>query len=71
MIQTEIVTINNKQFTHTWSDENRYIIRDNIEYNEAYDPTELNREYTEGNFMEEIESTTNEILSIIMGENLW
>lgn len=71
MIQTEIITINNKQFIHTWSNENRHIIRDGIEYNDAYDPAELNREYTEGDFIEEIESEANEILSIIMGENLW
>ena len=64
MIKTETVTINGKQFIHTYSDEGRYIVRDGVVYGEAYDPAELGREYTEGN---EIPVTDEEALSIIMG----
>ena len=48
MIKTEELTIRNKSFTRTWSSKNRYIVRDEINYIEAYDLTELHREYTEG-----------------------
>lgn len=51
MIKTEILTINNKQFTYTYSDEHRYVVRDGIEYEEAYDPAEFGRVYTEGDLI--------------------
>lgn len=70
MIRTETVTIGTKQFTHTWSDANRYVVREGIEYDEAYDPAELNRTYTEGDIIDSIESDADEILSIIMGESV-
>lgn len=53
MIKTEELTIRNKSFTRTWSSRNRYIVRDEINYIEAYDLTELHREYTEGDPIEE------------------
>lgn len=64
MIKTETVTINGKQFIHTYSDEGRYIVRDGVVYGEAYDPAELDRKYTEG---EEIPVTDEEVLNILMG----
>lgn len=46
MIYTEIVTIDGKQYKHTYSD--TYTIeRDGVEYHEAVDPLESDREYTE------------------------
>ena len=48
MIQTEQLTIGNVLFTRTWSDQGRYVVREGVEYDEAYDPTELNRIYAEG-----------------------
>jgi len=53
MIITEELIINNRNFIHTYSDENRYILRDNVEYYEAYDPKEFNRRYIEGRIIEE------------------
>ena len=55
MIKTEIKIINNKQFIRTWSDENRYIIRDSIQYTEAWDPAEFKRNYIEGDLIPEEE----------------
>ena len=68
-IIVETLTIGNKQFTHTYSDSNRYVVRDGISYGEAYDPAEFGRTYTEGALMttEEIESNTAEILDILTG----
>jgi len=66
MIKQENVTINGKQFIHTYSDEGRYIVRDGVEYEEAYDPAELDRQYTEG---DEIPVTDEEAFSIILGGN--
>ncbi len=47
MIVKETVVINGKQFTKTYSDENRYIECNSVRYYEAFDPAEISREYTE------------------------
>lgn len=69
MIKTELFEINGRSFTRTYSDANRYVVRDGISYAEANDPTELNRTYTEGDLMEDYDnpSEAQEILDIILG----
>lgn len=69
MILQENLEINGKSFTRTYSSENRYVVRDGIEYSEAIDPTEFGRQYTEGNLLpaEEIEQEAQEVLDIILG----
>jgi hypothetical protein len=69
MIVQETYMIGDHQFIRTYSDANRYVVRDGIEYGEANDPAEFGRTYTEGNLMtdEEIESNAREILDIIFG----
>lgn len=49
MIIREEITINNKQFTKTYSDKGVYIERDGVQYSEAIDPIEYadERIYTE------------------------
>ena len=47
MIKTEQITINNKQFTKTYSDAGFMIERDGVQYSEAIDPSEFGRTYTE------------------------
>lgn len=49
MIVREEITINDKQFIKTYSDENMMIERDNVQYSEAIDPIEFadSRVYTE------------------------
>lgn len=51
MIRTETLIIDNREFTHTWSDEGRYVVRDNIAYEDACDPSEFGRTYTEGDLI--------------------
>lgn len=51
MIKTEIFYINDKQFTRTYSDANRYVVRDGVSYSEACDPSEFDRAYTEGELL--------------------
>ena len=48
MIKQEIFYLNNKEFIRTYSDEGRYVVRDGVEYEEAQDLKEFNRQYTEG-----------------------
>jgi len=69
MIVTETYELNGRQFVRTYSDANRYVVRDGVEYSEANDPAEFGRTYTEGNLItdEEIESNAREILDIIFG----
>ena len=59
MIKTEIVEINGRQFLHTWSDDGMKIERNGVEYDEAYDPIDTGRVYTETNHI--IETVTEDI----------
>ena len=58
MILTESLTINNKQFTKTYSDAGFMIERDGVQYSEAIDPSEFGRTYTETDIPVEAEATT-------------
>lgn len=48
MIKTESLTIDDRDFICTYSDSGKYVVRDGISYEEAVDPAELGRVYTEG-----------------------
>ena len=48
MIKTETYFIGEREFTKTYSDSGRYVVRDGVSYEEANDPSELGRTYTEG-----------------------
>ena len=58
-----------REFTRTYSDANRYVVRDGVEYSEANDPSEFGRVYTEGELMppEDIAAQAEEVLNILMG----
>ena len=47
MIVTEQITINDRQFTKTYSDSGFMVERDGAQYSEAIDPAEFGRTYTE------------------------
>lgn len=68
-IITETFYINNKQFTKTYSDAGRYVVRDGASYSEACDPAEFGRTYTEGELIpsEEPSSEAEEIVDILTG----
>ena len=69
MILQENLEINGKSFVRTYSSENRYVVRDGVEYSEAIDPAEFGRTYTEGDKIpaDEIKQDAQEILDIILG----
>jgi len=67
MIKTETITINGRELTRTWSDAGYYVVRDNISYEEAIDPPELGRTYTEGELIPDEDTTAEELLEIIVG----
>lgn len=71
MIKTETVTINERTFVRTWSD-NGMMIHGGFpedDYDEAFDPVELGRTYTETNIpIEEDEGEAEEIVDILTGE---
>ena len=60
MIVQEHLIIDGRNFIKTYSNENRYIIRENVEYTEAFDPEEFGRIYTEGDLIPEIESEVDD-----------
>ena len=70
MIKTESLTINGRNFIRTYSDSGRYVVRDGISYEEAVDPAEFGRVYTEGDAIP-VEDPTEEdyaqIGKIMMG----
>lgn len=65
MIKTEIVTINELQLIYTYSDEGRYVVRDGISYEEAYDPIDSNRTYIEGDVIEDVEAAEEDYLEAL------
>lgn len=71
-IVTKTLHIGDRDFTHTYSNSGRYVVRDGIAYAEAYDPSQFGRTYTEGDLIpeesEDIESKYAEAYEILMGE---
>lgn len=67
MIVTESFKVGERDFIRTYSDANRYVVRDGVEYSEACDPAEFGRTYTEGDVMPVDETEAQEILDILMG----
>ena len=61
MIITEKVTIRNRDFIRTYSDSNRFVVRDGVAYSEAIDPLESGRVYTEGDIMPEEVTDLSEV----------
>lgn len=61
MIITENITIRNRDFTRTYSDEGRYVVRDGVSYSEAIDPIGTGRVYTEGEKMPEEANDMTEV----------
>ena len=61
MIITENVTIRDREFIRTYSDEGRYVVRDGISYSEAIDPIGTGRVYTEGKTMPEETTDMTEV----------
>ena len=47
MLITETISINNKQYLHNYSDAGMKICRDNVLYDDALDPIDSARTYTE------------------------
>lgn len=67
MIKTESMTIGAVAFIRTYSDAGRYVVREGISYEEAIDPAEFGRTYTEGEPIED-GATADELLAILTGE---
>lgn len=60
MIKTEMVG----DLIRTYSDGGRYVVRDGISYEEAVDPPQFNRQYTEGDVIEADETTEAEFAEV-------
>lgn len=50
IVQTHF-DVDGRDFIHTVSDADRYVVRDGISYSEACDPAEFDRQYTEGDLI--------------------
>ena len=58
MIITELITINNKNYLHTYSDFGYFIERDGIQYEDAIDSIDSNYSYIE--LIDKNENISNE-----------
>ena len=69
MVIIEHLTIDGRAFTKTYSDAGRYVVRDGISYDAAYDPAELRRTYTEGEVIvpEDYDVDGDDALDILFG----
>lgn len=70
MIVTEPYELNGRQFVRTYSNANRYVVRDGVAYSEANDPAEFGRVYTEGDLIPKTEADLAdkaEAYDILMG----
>lgn len=67
MIVQKRYTVNGVDFIRTTSDSGRYVVRDGVEYEEACDPAELGRVYTEGGLIPADDSDADEIVNILAG----
>lgn len=67
MIRTESYTLGGREFTRTWSDAGRYVVREGVEYSEANDPSEFERVYVEGDTIPDVEIAAEDALNILMG----
>ena len=59
-IVTETFYIDGREFTKTYSDAGRGVVRDGIQYTEACDPAEYGRVYTEGDILPIDDSETSD-----------
>lgn len=50
-VVVETFYIGEREFTRTYSNANRYVVRDGVSYSEACDPAEFGRTYTEGELL--------------------
>ena len=48
MIKTERITVDGRELVRTYSDAGCYVVREGITYEEAIDPADTGRTYTEG-----------------------
>lgn len=69
MIISETITIDNRKLIHTYSDANRYIVRDGIPYEDAIDMPEFGYTYTEGDLIPSHEETPEDIEIMPKGVN--
>ena len=71
MIVQEHFTVNGTDYTRTYSDAGRYVVGGEPygEYDEATDPAEYGRQYTEGELMPNNDLSDSETLEILLGGN--
>lgn len=55
MIVKENITIGNNDFIRTYSDKNCYVVREGVSYEEAIDPIDMQRAYSEGSLIDNYE----------------
>lgn len=74
-VVVETFYVGEREFTRTYSDANRCVVRDGVSYSEACDPAEFGRTYVEGDVMDDTDPSEDPTLTdkaeaydILMGE---
>lgn len=58
---------NGNEYDYAYSDEGRYLVSGNEQWEEVYAPLGSGRTFTEGKLIPEAEATAEEILGILLG----
>lgn len=64
MVRTEQYILDEREVTRTYSDAGRYVVRDGASYEEACDPAESGRTYTEGDVIPVLEPSEEEYAQV-------
>ena len=67
MVIYETRTIDGVEYDYAYSDSGRYLVRGDQKWEEAYNPLNSGRTYTEGDPIPESEGEAEEILDILLG----
>lgn len=67
MVITETIEIDGISYERTYSDAGRYVCRDGQQWEEAIDPLNSGRTYTEGDLVPDAEESAMAILSVLLG----
>lgn len=67
MVRTEVIEIDGISYERTYSDSGRYVCRDGQQWEEAVDPLNSGRTYTEGDMVPDAEESARVILSVLLG----
>ena len=66
IISDSFINFDGRELVRTYSNEGRYVCRDGQQWEEAVDPPDTGRTYTEGDLIPDFEIPDDEALSLLL-----